>query len=211
MDTKIEGNGSSGWLRRRLGAEDLDWLSATLQQAFPRVELRAKEDLGRCLHVPNYEALVFAPEEEGLWPRSDASGQICPAAALLCRWRLAELDFWEYYCVSPALRGRGYGAQLLTGLLAERGRALIFEVEEPELSPQAQRRVAFYERHGCQLHRRPYYLQPGLQEGQGPLRLCLMSWGRNWTVEELRARAQHFGAEIYGRRDFCSCPRGDLD
>lgn len=66
----------------------------------------------------------------------------------------ADLSWWFYFAVVPALRGKGLGAKILARLLEhEAGRCLVMDVEDPRQPDapnheQRTRRHAFYCRHG---------------------------------------------------------------
>jgi ribosomal protein S18 acetylase RimI-like enzyme len=86
----------------------------------------------------------------------------------------------EYFAVAEGRRGAGIGGGLLEGLmesLRESGAAawMLFEVERPEDgAANAERRIAFYERHGARIVAcAPDYRAPRLT-GPGELRYLLM-------------------------------------
>ena len=99
-------------------------------------------------------------------------------------WRLPGATYVEHFAIFPALRGKGYGADTVKELLnddvrlklgLDPGTPLVLEVELPEDSPEAARRIAFYERCGLTaMEEFPYY-QPPYREGGPQVPMMLMS------------------------------------
>jgi GNAT superfamily N-acetyltransferase len=134
----------------------------------------------------NQYELTFPPEERFL------AGELVrllqdPARCLRHHWlaliaagqSLAGLALWQslpeigtaylwYLAVQPQLRGSGLGAglyQSILGCALQTHRLLIFEVELPELAPDAasrrlrERRIAFYRRQGARALGGVHYLE----------------------------------------------------
>ena len=75
-------------------------------------------------------------------------------------WRLPGATYVEHFAIYPALRGKSFGSAT---------------VKLPESSPQAARRIAFYERCGLTaMEDFPYY-QPPYREGGPQVPMMLMS------------------------------------
>jgi ribosomal protein S18 acetylase RimI-like enzyme len=71
-----------------------------------------------------------------------------------------------YVAVTPDQRSQGWGSKIYKGILSrinpEIYKALVFEVEisgEPDSSPEAERRVRFYQKNGARLLTGIHYLQ----------------------------------------------------
>lgn len=65
-------------------------------------------------------------------------------AGLLLYWETADFLYVEHFCVDPAMRNRGYGQRALEAL-AERGKAIILEIDPP-VDEISRRRQGFYQR-----------------------------------------------------------------
>lgn len=99
-------------------------------------------------------------------------------------WRLPGATYVEHFAIYPALRGKSFGSATVKALLDDKVRSslglvpstpLVLEVELPESSPQAARRIAFYERCGLTaMEDFPYY-QPPYREGGPQVPMMLMS------------------------------------
>lgn len=87
-------------------------------------------------------------------------------------WRLSRLTFVEHFFIFEAYRSHGYGARVMAMAKKAFG-PLILEVEPPEASELAARRVGFYERCGFHLNDCPY-AQPSFHQ-DAPVPLMLMT------------------------------------
>ena len=134
---------------------------ALLEEAFPDTEIRTEEGQRALLSRPRYRLLLERAEGG-------------PLAAVLAVWEFPSFRYVEHIAVSPAMRGQGLGARLLSAYLLEASSPVILEVEPPE-TETARRRIGFYRRLGFHLNGFPYF-QPPLREGKEPLPLCIMSW-----------------------------------
>lgn len=103
-----------------------------------------------------------------------------------------DMDWFDYglfFAVDSSSRGGGYGGQIWDAALAEHTtRPFYFAVEDPEETPventeQRQKRVAFYEKHGCSLSDITYMENPRFRlmyyhtpERAGEAMLQLYNW-----------------------------------
>lgn len=142
---------------------DREWsaICCLMEEAFPKEE-RRRSSCQRALFSDVRYCLYADYEEECL-------------LGFLAAWRLREFRFIEHFAVAADLRGRGIGGRLLRGYLALDSLAVVLEAEPPR-TQIAERRIGFYQRNGFALL--PYdYAQPPLQDGSGPIPLCLMGYG----------------------------------
>lgn len=95
--------------------------------------------------------------------------------AMLAAWEFPNHRYIEHFAVAEAARGQGIGGELLRAYLDLDARPLVLEVELPEASPLAARRIGFYERHGLHLNTFEYG-QPPLRKDAPWVPLQLMSW-----------------------------------
>lgn len=152
----------------------------------------------------NLYELTFPPEERFLVGELVRLWQD-PARRPLHHWlaliesgqRLAGLGLWQslpesstaylwYLAVQPELRGGGLGAALYQSILhsaLESHRLLVFEVEMPELAPEAagrrlrERRIEFYRRQGARALGGVHYLET-VGAHLPPVPMMLMAQGR---------------------------------
>lgn len=114
----------------------------------------------------------------------------------------------EYFAVAEERRGTGVGGSLLDELVAELRRAgdadrMLLEVERPDLAGRhAERRIAFYERHGARVVEcAPDYRAPRC-DGPGEL-LYLLMWApladgaAEPRGEELQAAVRELLVDVY--------------
>ena len=108
-----------------------------------------------------------------------------------------ELDgmlFLEHLAVSEEYRNMGLGAKILSELVAL-GKNVCLEVELPNTDIN-KRRIAFYERNGFFLN--DYgYIQPPLAEGQNPIELKIMTFGRALSESEFAALRDMIYEKVY--------------
>ncbi|MDE6278234.1 MAG: GNAT family N-acetyltransferase [Muribaculaceae bacterium] len=155
-------------------------------------------------HISIYEA-AFPPEERrpsgNPVPDDEAfrfyniATRDVAQAGLLTLWSFGTFRYIEHLAVDSNLRGNGIGA----AALAEVENPVVLEVEPPETSAMAARRVEFYKRQGFRLLEVPY-VQPPYSPGLPPVRLCLMLRGRLLVPVSEVIRTLH--SRVYGAENF---------
>ncbi|QDK80027.1 GNAT family N-acetyltransferase [Spirosoma sp. KCTC 42546] len=129
------------------------------ESSFPIDERRSFADLAILLPCPDMHLCALVDNDQ--------------LVGFIIYWTWETTLFVEHFAIDPAQRGKQFGQQALTQLLASANEYVILEVELPndELS---QRRVRFYERQGFSLN--PFdYVQPPYQHGKEPIPMRLMS------------------------------------
>ena len=129
---------------------------------------------------------AFPPEERRPWPGvCDGSGPELMAVVrdgvpcgLVSFWRFDDFVYIEHFAVDAARRSGGTGAAVLAAFAQDAAGSLpvVVEVELPESSPEATRRVGFYQRNGFTVATRTY-LQPPYAPGLPEVALMLMATG----------------------------------
>lgn len=80
-------------------------------------------------------------------------------------WNIQDWRFIEHFAISSETRGKGYGAEVMRHYLEISEGKLLLEVE-PAITPDAFRRISFYERMGFSLidvaYRQPSYVEKDL-------------------------------------------------
>jgi len=130
-----------------------------LAQSFPNDEIRPYERQKDLLQIENYRAFVQ-------WDDHRMVG-------LITVWLFPGFSFIEHFAVVPELRSQGIGSRILQETLAFLPKPVILEAELPETA-LAQRRLAFYARHG--FHENPYfYVQPAYSADRNSVPMRLLS------------------------------------
>lgn len=98
-------------------------------------------------------------------------------------WELSEIVYLEHFAVAREFRRHGIGGRLMKRLCETHDIPVILEVEPPETSDYAVRRIKFYENLGFFANDYEYY-QPPYRANETPVRLILMSSGTPLSSEE---------------------------
>lgn len=93
---------------------------------------------------------------------------------LVTIWHFDGFDYMEHFAVDSTLRSGGVGTAVLTALTGSSDRPLVIEVEPPQTSPEAVRRIGFYTRNGFETVTTDY-IQPPYRPGLPPVPLHIMS------------------------------------
>ncbi|MFR9651791.1 MAG: GNAT family N-acetyltransferase [Rikenellaceae bacterium] len=105
---------------------------------------------------------------------------------ILFWWDLSEFTFVEHLATIPAVRGKGYGNQILSDLISCSKKPILLEVEHPE-DEISRRRIGFYERMGFVLNDHPYR-HPSYQQIEGEfVDLMVMTYPNSITECELES------------------------
>lgn len=128
----------------------------------------------------------FPPEERRPWP--DMLSKIASEkrfsflgvyreekpVGFITLWNLGSIAYCEHFAIDPAERGHGLGSEVIAAVVAGAGAPLVLEVEPSGSTPEADRRIAFYGRHGLRECRSFDYIQPAYAAGLEPVKLMLM-------------------------------------
>lgn len=91
-------------------------------------------------------------------------------------WTFKDYVYIEHFAVSSEQRGRRIGTKMLEHLFKEIGDNVLIEVEYPD-TPEAERRIKFYERNGFRVRKELDYEQPPYSKDQQPVKMLLMTHG----------------------------------
>nr|WP_018749777.1 GNAT family N-acetyltransferase [Paenibacillus sanguinis] len=141
--------------------KNFDQVYSIMEKSFPVTEFRTYSDQKKLLANQNYQILT----------ETNTNNEVI---ALLCSW---EFDFFRYIenlAVSPTIRGKGIGNQLMRRYMEQSELPIILEVEPLETELQ-RKRVQFYERLGFHLNSYDH-IQPPLRPGNPLLHLKIMSY-----------------------------------
>ncbi len=105
--------------------------------------------------------------------------------AILFWWDLKEFTFIEHLATTPAVRGRGYGDQILREFILDSKKPVLLEVEHPT-NDICRRRIGFYERIGFILNEHQYR-HPSYQQIKDKfVDLMVMTYPKAITNNELQ-------------------------
>ena len=136
------------------------------EEAFPELERRPTEAWHELMrNEKDFQAHAICINDE--------------FAGFITSWQPADFVYVEHFAIAPHRRNGGWGGKALQAFLTQNDQLpVVLEVEEPNTS-MAQRRIAFYERHGFGMLPHPY-LQPPYREGDEMLPLRLMTTHPDW-------------------------------
>ncbi|MGM9688004.1 MAG: GNAT family N-acetyltransferase [Alloprevotella sp.] len=140
--------------------------TALYEEAFPELERRPTDAWhGLMRNENNFQTHAICIDGE--------------FAGFITSWKPADFVYVEHFAIASHRRNGGWGGTALQAFLTQNAQwPVVLEVEEPTTS-MAQRRIAFYERHGFSMLRNPY-LQPPYREGDEMLPLRLMTTHPEW-------------------------------
>lgn len=141
---------------------DIDRFREMYESSFPPEERRPWPDM--LFNMDDDERFAFLGAYDG-------SGR---AVGFITLWNLGQITYCEHFAVDGALRGRGIGSRVIGRARDMIDSPLILEVEPLGATAEADRRIAFYRRHGFALCQAFDYIQPSYGPGLSPVRLMLM-------------------------------------
>ena len=95
-------------------------------------------------------------------------------------WDFGTFKYIEHFAVDARKRGNGIGSGLLEHFIADCGKTpVVLEVELPDASYDARRRVDFYMRHSFIIWKRLQYVQPPYEPENCSVEMKLMSLQMN--------------------------------
>ncbi len=118
---------------------------------------------------------------------------------LITTWNFGKILYVEHFAIEPDLRGAGYGKAAIDCLSNKSKLPIILEVEMPETSEDAKRRVRFYESLGLCGWQTPY-MQPAYSKEKNPLPMMLMAKGIDETIEGAGIVIALLHRQVYGVR-----------
>ena len=133
---------------------------------------------------------AFPPEERRPWadvvqpvssmgPHLSAiylDGNDVQPVGLVTLWHFDTFSYIEHFAIAEECRGCGTGSMVLSELRAVCNRPIVLEVEKPETSSQATKRVHFYNRNGFKTVSTTY-IQPPYAPGLPEVPLDIMASG----------------------------------
>lgn len=145
-------------------SELLKSIESLYNASFPETERRKFAYVERLLEKDDVPFSMLAVTEDGQF------------TGFLSYWEFNGFRYIEHFAVVPEKRCEGKGFDILGHLVDECGKTpIILEVECPESSVDARRRVDFYMRHGFIIWKCLDYVQPPYETGGEPVDMKLMT------------------------------------
>ena len=152
----------------KLRMEDYPKFLSLYNSSFPHNEKRLYEDEK---HLDNYIKMkggkfnAFSAVDGDLY------------LGFLSYWTFEGYTYIEHFAVSPEQRGKNLGRMMLEHLFKEVSPNVLIEVE-PGDTPEAQKRIEFYEKNGFRIRKEFNYTQPSYGgKGQTAVPMLLMTHG----------------------------------
>lgn len=112
----------------------------------------------------------------------------------LILWELSEFVFVEHFEIFSEYRSLKYGSEILDHLIKQHTHVAL-EAEPASFSPDAEKRVKFYEKNGFQILDKEY-IQPPYTQQTNSLNLWLMA---NWQPNSLAQAVEEIYDVVYRR------------
>jgi len=127
---------------------ELSFIKKLYEEAFPLQERRDWASLLGLLNHQDMQVDLLAAEESPV--------------GFIIWWEIQDWRFIEHFAISSEVRGKGYGAEVMRYYLDVFEGKMLLEVE-PAITPDACRRISFYEKMGLSLidvaYRQPCYIE----------------------------------------------------
>ncbi len=153
---------------RDLEEKDYSAFLKLYNESFPENERRLYKNTGHLDDFINRKGSKFH-----VFAVDDGGGYLL---GFLSYWTFDGYVYVEHFAVQPEHRGKNIGGKLLAYLFETISPDVLLEVEKPE-TPEAERRIRFYERCGFRLREDINYMQPPYSAGQSGMELLLMTHG----------------------------------
>lgn len=140
-------------------SSDMDFCMRVYEESFPHDERR---DFGELLRLSRLGKNIFLLIKDGDLP-----------VGIAILFDIRKYFFLEYIAIDKNLRGLKYGTSIMEEL-KKKYKNIVLEVEEPESSDVAQRRVEWYKKIGFILNEGEY-MMPSLGDSKRPVPLKIMS------------------------------------
>lgn len=149
--------------------------------SFPPQERRLWEDIEQLLsqHGSPFNLLVIV--SNGVF------------AGFISWWNLNKFYYIEHFAVIESMRSCGVGTDALKQFIASTSMPIVLEVELPDSSEMAQRRIKFYQRNGFTPHPNFQYIQPPYSLNLPPVPLMLMTVNASTSLnlQHLKTKLHH--------------------
>lgn len=132
--------------------------------SFPETERRPWRDLKARILDPDNDLQLAVIEHSGRF------------AGFMTWWMLSNgVRYVEHFAITPALRGKGVGSCAIRQFTDMSPYPVVLEVEPPQISPEAESRIRFYQNSGFTAHYGFPYMQPSYAPTLPAIPLVLMT------------------------------------
>lgn len=158
---------------------DLEFVERLYIESFPPTERRSVTKMHSLIESNDlFDVFVFVEDDNRI--------------GFISTWTFESFTYLEHFAISPEFRNGGYGQKALAVLFDITSQPLVGEIELPDSSEMAQRRVGFYRRHGFTIWDFEY-LQPPYEEGYDSVPMKLITY-RDINMEK---NFQHVKKQLY--------------
>ena len=150
-----------------LKEEDYPSFLQLYNESFPPEERRDYEDerhLSEFIKMKHGKFHAFAVKDGDLF------------LGFLSYWEFEGYTYVEHFAVIPERRGNNIGRKMLGHLFKTVSEDVLLEVEPP-VTPDAERRIKFYENTGFRVRQEFDYMQPPYSGDKQPVKMLLMTHG----------------------------------
>ncbi len=152
------------------------------QLAFPETERRNRNELEQILdHNKQFEADALMK-----------NGNFC---GFFTFWNFNTFHYVEHFAISPDLRGQNAGSETMQTFMLSHKTPIVLEVEVPD-TPEAVRRIKFYERLGLHVINQEY-AQPYYDRSGNLLPMLIMSNDPHFANEHFNQIKNTLYKEVY--------------
>jgi ribosomal protein S18 acetylase RimI-like enzyme len=152
------------------------------EEAFPSDERREKKQQEAVMKRKEYQLLGYYAQKK--------------MVGFMASWTFPEFIIFEHLAIEAPLRNKGLGSAMIREYLQNEPRRVVVEVEKPETSVNAARRIRFYDRLKFKVS--PYrYTQPPYSATKNPVSMKMIT-NKAMTPEEYDNIRAKIHKELYG-------------
>lgn len=166
---------------RLQSTEDARWqeIWQLYQNSFPPYEIRTEPIQKKLMAEESYYGIVFYEEEQ--------------LVGILFYWETETMRYVEHLAISPALRGKNYGTQMMQEL-CNTEKIVMLEIDPP-IDEVSIKRQYFYERLGFHLNAF-YFIHPSFSKIKHPHQLKILSYPREMTQQEFDSFLEYLNEKV---------------
>lgn len=143
---------------------------ALYASSFPVFEQRTEQQQQQAFSCPNYHLTAYRENDRLI--------------GFIAYWEFPSYIYIEHFAIHAALRGKGYGGQVLENFLSAHSKTILLEIDPPA-DTVSRARLRFYQR--CGFYPNPYlHVHPPYREAYQGHPLVVLSAGREITEDEYR-------------------------
>lgn len=133
---------------------DLEFIEKLYIESFPPSERRPVLEMHQLIEKDDRFSVFLLLDKEDL------------RIGFITYWTFDSFVYLEHFAISPEQRNGGYGSKSIKAFIANISLPVVGEIELPETSDFAARRLTFYEKLGFRSWDTPYEQPPYVQGGE---------------------------------------------